>query len=161
MTRAENPVGMRLALAVAGAAVVSCGVAWRPKIFVIITAITTSTQRYIGGYQEASNLYILGARYYDATTGRFTQFDPAGQEANPYTYASCNLINAKDPTGMVTAGCFLAFALGVFAVAGLIVATAGGGFGLAIAVLVFVLSLAAVADACEPSGLASIRAMNR
>jgi len=64
------------------------------------TAITTNTQRYIGGYQEATNLYKLGARYYDATTGRFIQFDPAGQEANPYAYAGCNPVNAKDPTGL-------------------------------------------------------------
>jgi RHS repeat-associated protein len=64
------------------------------------TAVTTKTQRYIGGCQETTNLYKLGARYYDATTGRFTQFDPSGHEANPYAYAACNPINAKDPSGL-------------------------------------------------------------
>ncbi|MCI4658080.1 RHS repeat-associated core domain-containing protein [Cryobacterium zhongshanensis] len=54
------------------------------------SAVTTNTQRYIG----------LGARYYDATTGRFTQTDPAGKEANPYSYAGCNPVNANDPTGL-------------------------------------------------------------
>jgi RHS repeat-associated protein len=63
-------------------------------------AVIANPLRYIAGYQEATNLYKLGARYYDATTGRFTQFDPAGQEANPYSYAGCNPINAKDPTGL-------------------------------------------------------------
>ncbi|MCW4384712.1 RHS repeat-associated core domain-containing protein [Salinibacterium sp. SYSU T00001] len=57
--------------------------------------------RYISGYwDEASGLYKLGARYYDASTGRFTQFDPSGQEANPYSYAACNPINGSDPTGL-------------------------------------------------------------
>ena len=63
-------------------------------------AVTTNTQRYIGGYQESANLYKLGARYYDATTGRFTQMDPSGQESHPYAYAACNPVNAKDPSGL-------------------------------------------------------------
>ncbi|MCW4384905.1 DUF6531 domain-containing protein [Salinibacterium sp. SYSU T00001] len=59
--------------------------------------------RYISGYfDEASGLYKLGARYYDASTGRFTQFDPSGQEANPYAYAGCNPVVAADPTGLAT-----------------------------------------------------------
>jgi len=63
-------------------------------------AVVANPLRYIAGYQEATNLYKLGARYYDATTGRFTQFDPAGQEANPYAYSANNPINFKDPTGL-------------------------------------------------------------
>jgi hypothetical protein len=35
----------------------------------------------------------LGARYYNPTTGRFTQPDPSGQEPNTYNYASCNPTN--------------------------------------------------------------------
>jgi len=101
--------------------------------------VTANPLRYIAGYQEATNLYKLGARYYDATTGRFTQFDPAGQEANPYSYAGCNPINAKDPTGTATA---CAVAAGVFgavsfvagvtsAIAGTLAAPVTGGVSLA------------------------------
>jgi RHS repeat-associated protein len=87
------------------------------------TAVTTNTQRYIGGYQEAANLYKLGARYYDATTGRFTQFDPAGQEATPYAYAGCNPVNAKDPSGLLTQSCTGALLFAGAAVIGLIIGT--------------------------------------
>jgi uncharacterized protein RhaS with RHS repeats len=45
-------------------------------------------------------MYKLGARYFDPAQGRFTQFDPSGQESNPYAYAGCNPINASDPTGL-------------------------------------------------------------
>lgn len=71
--------------------------------------VSTNNQRYIGGYMEGSVTYKLGARYYDTTTGRFTQPDPAGQEANPYAYAGFNPINAKDPTGLLTEECEEAF----------------------------------------------------
>jgi RHS repeat-associated protein len=72
------------------------------------TGVSTNTQRYIGGYLENPTTYKLGARYYDTTTGRFTQYDPAGQEANPYSYAGCNPINAKDPSGLAASECDLA-----------------------------------------------------
>ncbi|MCI4658078.1 RHS repeat-associated core domain-containing protein [Cryobacterium zhongshanensis] len=89
------------------------------------TVVTTNTERYIGAYQETTNLYKLGARYYDATTGRFTQSDPAGQEANPNIYAGCNPINSKDASGFAVSPCgatsvilgLASFALGVAAVA--------------------------------------------
>jgi len=43
---------------------------------------------YNGAYtQPTTGLIHLSARYYDPTLGRFTQQDPSGQEANPYTYA--------------------------------------------------------------------------
>lgn len=64
-----------------------------------VGVIGSNNIRYAGGYEESANLYKLGARYYDATLGRFTQYDPAGQESNPYTYAAANPCNAKDPTG--------------------------------------------------------------
>jgi uncharacterized protein RhaS with RHS repeats len=47
----------------------------------------------------------LGARYYNPTTGRFTQPDPSGKEANTYNYASCNPVNGNDPTGLSASGC--------------------------------------------------------
>lgn len=68
-------------------------------------AAETNVLRYIGGIYDASTgLYKLGARYYDASLGRFTQQDPSGQENNPYTYAMNNPINASDPSGLLTAG---------------------------------------------------------
>lgn len=64
------------------------------------TVISTNNIRYIGGYWDSSaSAYRFGARYYDPSIGRFTQFDPTGQEANPYAYAACNPISATDPTG--------------------------------------------------------------
>lgn len=68
-----------------------------------VAGATANPFRYIGGYSEASG-YKLGARYYDASIGRFTQFDPAGQESNPYAYAACNPVNNSDPTGLDCAG---------------------------------------------------------
>uniref|UniRef100_UPI0010A8A049 RHS repeat-associated core domain-containing protein n=1 Tax=Cellulomonas telluris TaxID=2306636 RepID=UPI0010A8A049 len=37
-----------------------------------------------GLWDGAVNLYRLGGRYYDPSLGRFTQYDPTGQEPNPY-----------------------------------------------------------------------------
>lgn len=74
------------------------------------TADTTPAQanqlRYIGGEIEEDGTYRFGARYYDPAVGRFTQMDPSGQEANPYSYATCDPINASDPTGLNTLLCF-------------------------------------------------------
>lgn len=64
------------------------------------SAVTTNQLRYIGGYQESANVYKLGARYYDTTTGRFAQMDPSGQEAHSYGYATCDPLNGKDPSGL-------------------------------------------------------------
>ena len=107
------------------------------------TAITANTQRYIGGYLEAANLYKLGARYYDATTGRFTQTDPAGQDSNPYSYAKCNPINTKDPTGFAPTGCttgllVVGTIVGIsWTAAGVLSPTVAGGIVAAIAGTVF------------------------
>jgi RHS repeat-associated protein len=65
------------------------------------TAPATNSLRYISGYYDTSaGLYKLGARYYDEGLGRFTQFDPSGQEANPFSYAACNPAGASDPSGL-------------------------------------------------------------
>src|ERR1035437_2710207 len=47
----------------------------------------------------ATGYLKLGARYYNPTTGRFTQPDPSGKEPNTYNYASCNPGNNNDPSG--------------------------------------------------------------
>ncbi|MFZ8757737.1 RHS repeat-associated core domain-containing protein [Microbacterium sp. HMH0099] len=89
------------------------------------SAVTINPLRYISGFHDGSGIYKLGARYYDTSLGRFTQMDPSGQERNPYAYASCNPVNAKDPGGLdagsVTCG-YVGLAIGTIF---------GVGFGLA------------------------------
>ncbi|AYG78254.1 tRNA(Glu)-specific nuclease WapA [Streptomyces hundungensis] len=55
--------------------------------------------RFAGNYQDATGLYHLQARYYDANLGRFTQPDPSGKEKNPYLYAEGDPVNRIDPNG--------------------------------------------------------------
>ena len=52
-------------------------------------------------YDETTGLYYLRARYYDPTTGRFTQQDSAEDGYNWYVYGNNNPINYTDPTGML------------------------------------------------------------
>lgn len=69
-----------------------------------------------GGIRDiATGFYKFGNRWYDPTTGRWTQqdtldapLDPAN--ANRYAYAGCDPINNTDPTGLLT--CSEAFAVG-------------------------------------------------
>jgi uncharacterized protein RhaS with RHS repeats len=88
------------------------------------------------------NLYRFGARYYDTNQGRFTQYDPSGQEANPYSYAAGDPIGYNDPTGLSLAGAAVEAGVGTvlaagltgiacatFAVVGCLVATAVIGIG--------------------------------
>ena len=62
--------------------------------------------RYAGGtYDYTSNLIKFGQRWYDPTTGRFTQQDSLETLADPtranrYEYAAGNPINYVDPTGL-------------------------------------------------------------
>lgn len=57
--------------------------------------------RYAGAqYDLETELYKMGHRYYDPTTGRFTQPDPSGAENSQYLYAAGNPINYVDPTGL-------------------------------------------------------------
>jgi len=64
-------------------------------------SVKSNPMRYISGYFDSSaGLYKLGARYYDAAQGRFTQFDPSGQEANPYAYGNGDPVNNLDPSGL-------------------------------------------------------------
>lgn len=81
--------------------------------------------QYIGQYKDtAIGINHFGARYYDATTGRFTQPDPSDQEANTYAYAKCNPINFVDPTGLLTACDFWSAGAGL--VVGLVTGPAFG-----------------------------------
>ena len=52
-------------------------------------------------YDEATGLYYLRARYYDPTTGRFTQQDPAEDGYNWYVYGNSNPVMYVDPSGEV------------------------------------------------------------
>jgi RHS repeat-associated protein len=55
---------------------------------------------YAGGYTDATGLVQFGARYYDPTTARWTQIDPAGTAgSSAYVYADDNPINMSDPSG--------------------------------------------------------------
>jgi len=53
-------------------------------------------------YDETTVLYYLRARYYDPTTGRFTQQDPAEDGYNWYVYCVHNPIAYVDDTGLRT-----------------------------------------------------------
>nr|WP_246316457.1 RHS repeat-associated core domain-containing protein [Kineococcus aurantiacus] len=60
--------------------------------------------RYGGGYDDGvTGLVKLGARYYDAAQGRFTQQDPSGQDPH-YTYAALAPESFNDPSGLAN-GC--------------------------------------------------------
>jgi len=50
-------------------------------------------------YDETTGLYYLRARYYDPTTGRFTQQDPAEDGYNWYVYGNQNPVMWVDYTG--------------------------------------------------------------
>ncbi|MFJ4714027.1 RHS repeat-associated core domain-containing protein [Streptomyces sp. NPDC088785] len=58
--------------------------------------------RFAGSYQDPTDMYHMGARYYDTRTGRFTQTDPSGQEKNPYLYAEGDPVNRIDPQGLLS-----------------------------------------------------------
>jgi RHS repeat-associated protein len=65
-------------------------------------------------FDEETQLYKTGARYYDPNLARWTQLDPeAGDLKNPvsmnrYQYAGCNPVNATDPSGRASVACVLA-----------------------------------------------------
>ena len=50
-------------------------------------------------YDETTGLYYLRARYYDPTTGRFTQQDPAEDGYNWYVYGNQNPVMYVDLDG--------------------------------------------------------------
>ncbi|HEX8182838.1 MAG TPA: RHS repeat-associated core domain-containing protein [Candidatus Saccharimonadales bacterium] len=55
--------------------------------------------RYAGAYYDyQTQLYKMGARYYNSTDARWTQLDPSGVEYG-YVYAGANPVNLIDPSG--------------------------------------------------------------
>ena len=90
---------------------------------------------FAGGIQDRTTDWVhYGNRYYDPTTGTWTQRDTldnplSPQDANRYTYAGGDPINNVDPTGQGLGG-KIALAYGVIGfacgVAGIL--TAGAGF---------------------------------
>jgi RHS repeat-associated protein len=76
--------------------------------------------RYTGAYFDTStDLYQMGARYYDEDTGRFTQQDPLLSTVftrNRYAYTQGNPVNYVDPSGLDAVGmCYGGYAgWGVF-----------------------------------------------
>ena len=116
------------------------------------TAATTTSLQYIGGYEDsASGLYKLGARYYDPSLGRFTQYDPTGQEANPYGYGGCNPINNTDPSGTAFG---LACGVGVLFGAGITVAGIAEILGIGHAVAATLVAFGATASLATGGALA-------
>ncbi|WP_123814727.1 polymorphic toxin-type HINT domain-containing protein [Myceligenerans xiligouense] len=61
--------------------------------------------RFLGAPQDATGLVMLGARYYDPTTGRFLSVDPimdltSPQQWNAYSYGNNNPNSYTDPDGL-------------------------------------------------------------
>jgi len=80
--------------------------------------------RYASGYNDTTTgLYHFGQRYYNPTTGRFTQQDSLNTPLDPtngnrYAYVGANPINATDPSG--ASSCNTTIVLTAFGVAALI-----------------------------------------
>jgi len=59
--------------------------------------------QFAGGYKDSfSGYYKFGERYYDPALGRWSQRDPSGQDANPYSYANDNPTNNIDFNGLAS-----------------------------------------------------------
>jgi RHS repeat-associated protein len=53
-------------------------------------------------YNQGSNLFYFGARYYDAELGRWTSTDPADQFWDSYMYCGVDPVNFTDPDGRLS-----------------------------------------------------------
>lgn len=96
------------------------------------TGVVDNVWGFSGGYTDTTGLSKFGTRYYDPSTGRWTQQDPIGGSiADPrtvdhYSYAGDNPVNDNDPTGRQCEPIYLH----AFDVAGLILTgTSAIGFG--------------------------------
>ena len=97
-------------------------------------ALPVNPWRYAGGYLDATGLYHLGARYYNPTTGSFTQQDTVvilgdPSNGNRYAYTGGDPVNNVDPSGQSFFSRLRHIAAGAIegAVAGCVVAGAAGG----------------------------------
>jgi RHS repeat-associated protein len=95
----------------------------------VVSGSTYEPIGYAGGYYNGNTgLTKFGTRYYDATTGRWTQMDPIGGSlANPstlngYIYAGDDPVNNADPSGRCSLGDVL---LGINDALDAVAATAG------------------------------------
>lgn len=73
-----------------------------------MTGTVYNPYRYTGMYQDMdTELYQMGAQYYQAGSGRFTQLDPLPSQMleQRYAYAGGNPVNFTDPTGMYHIHC--------------------------------------------------------
>ena len=71
----------------------------------VLTADMPNPFGYAGGYTDTTGLIHYGNRYYNPTTGTWTQPDPTGQ--NPgYVYAADDPVILTDPTGECFIGLF-------------------------------------------------------
>ena len=60
---------------------------------------------YQGAYTDPTGFQYLINRYYDPSTGQFTQEDPLGfVTRTPYAYSQNNPVNLNDPLGMSCGG---------------------------------------------------------
>ena len=104
---------------------------------------TENSFKYTGQQQDASGLYYLRARFYNAGTGRFLSQDPEmGSAMDPvsmhrYLYAGVDPVNMVDPTGreFTLAGAMtaLSYTMKVYDGISLIGNVAGGGMEFALA----------------------------
>jgi RHS repeat-associated protein len=86
----------------------------------VVSGSTYEFLGYAGGYQEANSALVkFGTRYYDSSTGRWTQVDPIGGSiANPstingYIYANDDPVNNVDLTGQLSTGSEVGIGIGV------------------------------------------------
>jgi RHS repeat-associated protein len=57
--------------------------------------------QFASGFKDTFNgYYKFGTRYYDPKAGRWTQRDPASEDANAYIYVGQNPLNFVDPSGL-------------------------------------------------------------
>ncbi len=72
--------------------------------------------------QDQAGLFLMGFRFYDATSGRFLSRDrevnPSPRAINPYQYALANPVNYSDPRGLSAQAAFSRLPLFLIVIAG-------------------------------------------